>query len=130
MSATTSSTTPTTTTQTVPTPITDRAINVAQGVAGLAEQAETIPIVKTTLEAQFATLSHTAMFPFLAAAAGMIGSNLSEHHITVDNQLIVVALGGLVTGAAYVWQWAMIRWNKPVAVTAAVTTTTTKVTAP
>lgn len=117
MSATTNTPTPTTTTQTVPTPITDRAVTVAIGVAGLAEQAETIPIVKTTLERQFDSISHSSSFPLIASIAAVIGMALSQKGITVDTQLLTVAVGLALSGAGYVWQWAMIRWNKPVAVT-------------
>lgn len=96
-------------------PSTDRAITVAVGLAHLVQTAETIPVVKADLEAQFDSISHSSAAPIILAIAGVIGSWLTGHGIPADNMILVVAVGGVVTAVGYGWQAVMIRWNKPVA---------------
>lgn len=101
--------------QSVATPITDNAINkAAQGLAGLVATAEQVPIVKTTLQTQFDSISHSSAAPIILALAGVVGSWLTQKNITVDNQLIVVAIGAALTGAGYAWQWISMKLRKPV----------------
>ena len=93
------------------TPTTNRAVAVAQSLSSLAVQAEQDPIVKKDLQAQFDSYSHN---PVIMALASMAGMALAQQHITVDNTLLTVAIGLVVTGVGYGYQWLSMRFRKPV----------------
>jgi hypothetical protein len=105
---------PVITIQKTDTPETDSVLKNTQSLLGLVVQTEANPIVKAKLEAQYDTISHSASAPIILAVAGLIGAALAQQHIAVDDQLIAVAIGALMTGAAYAWQWISMKINKPV----------------
>jgi hypothetical protein len=106
--------------QTTATPVTDNAINkAAQGLAGLVATSEQIPLVKTTLQTQFDSISHSSAAPLILALAGVVGTWFTQRGITVDNQAIVVSIGAALTGAGYAWQWISMKLRKPVSTVSA-----------
>ena len=97
---------------TTPTPTTDRALAAATTLATLAATAEENPVVKADLQKQFDSYSHSPLIMAVASVAGMM---LTRQNITVDNTLLTVLVGAAVTAIGYAWQWASIKFNKPVA---------------
>lgn len=93
---------------------TNDAVNDARGLITLAAAAEQNPVVKADLQAQFDSYSHS---PVIVAAASVVGMMLTRQNITVDNTLLTVVVGLVVTGLGYAWQWASMKFNKPVKVT-------------
>lgn len=107
-----------TTVTTIATPIatvTNDAVNASTGLITLATAAEQNPVVKADLQAQFDSYSHSPVIVALASVAGML---LTQRNITVDNTLLTVVVGLVVTGMGYGWQWISMKLNKPVKVVA------------
>jgi hypothetical protein len=95
-------------------PKTNSAVDAANGLVKLVVAAEAEPVVKADLEAQFDSYSHSPLIVGLTSIAGMM---LTREHVTVDNTLLTVLVGAVVTGIGYAWQWASMRMRKPVKVT-------------
>lgn len=94
------------------TPSTDQAVNAANSAIGLAEAAETNPVVKADLQTLFDSYTHAgSIVPGIAALVGMA---LAQHGITADNFVLTIAVGLAVTGISYVAQWASMKTRKPV----------------
>ena len=92
-------------------PSTDRAVEISKTANDLFNAAESNPIAKADLQALFDSISHGgAVTPALVA---MLAAELAQHNITLDNQLLTLLVGVAVAGASYLWQWAMIKLNKP-----------------
>lgn len=91
-------------------PSTNSAVAVSNNLAALANAAEANPIVKADLQAQFDSYSHS---PLITGVASIVGMELTRQQITVDNTLLTVGVGLVVTGIGYAWQWVSMKMRKP-----------------
>ncbi len=91
-------------------PSTNTAVATAQSAIDLATKAELNPVVKADLQTLFDSYSHNPVVGGVVTIAGVL---LAQHNITIDNTLLTVAIGVVVTGVGYAWQWASMRMRKP-----------------
>ena len=99
------------TTQTAVAPATEHVVAAAQTAQDLLDAAEKSPTVKADFQSMFASYSHN---PIVMGLVPIIGGLLTQEHITVDSTLLTVSIGLAVTGLGYAWQWASMKFNKPV----------------
>jgi hypothetical protein len=96
-------------------PATNTIVRVANDANDLYNAAEQDPTAKADLETLFDSISHGgAISPGLMAyLVTAIGADLQQHGITLDSQLLSLLIGVLVSAVSYLWQWLMIKINKP-----------------